>query len=427
MRPLLPVLLASLLLAAPAAAQTTGPSGATGPAAPAIVPPTATTDGATDVSRDAATAKGRVNPGNGASTVHFEYGTSTGYGLRTPDQTVPAGSTPVAVSARLSRLTTATTYHVRVVATNAAGVARGADRTFKTASAPARPGVVSEAARDITPDAATLAGRIDPNKQVTTYVFQWGTTTRYGRTTPTAGAGAGDTGTRVTARLTGLTPDTTYAYRIRATNAAGTTTGPNRTFRTAKLPLGLRATASPSPVRYGRTLTITGTVTGSGVGNVPVTLERRNFPFEVGFTPFGAQQRTSSSGVVTFAVPPFTLASQFRLVAPTRGGVVSNVAEVQVRAAVILRVRRISRGRLRLTGTVTPANAAGRVSLQRKGADGRYVLLKRVRLVQAGGVRRFKATLRQRRTTTTYRAATRLTGVGVLDGRSSTIRLAARP
>lgn len=101
--------------------------------------------------------------------MQFQYGTSTNYGLTSATQTLPAGASAVDVQARLERLTPATTYDYRVVAANAAGVARGANRTFRTASSPSRPGVASEPAGAVTLDAATLSARVDPNRQATTF------------------------------------------------------------------------------------------------------------------------------------------------------------------------------------------------------------------------------------------------------------------
>lgn len=417
------IVLAALVLAAPAAAQTTGP---TGPTTGNPSPPTASTEASGDVTLTAATVRGQVTPNGAETRVQFQYGTSTNYGLTTATQALAAGTTAVDVQARLERLTASTTYHYRVVATNDAGVTRGADRTFRTGSNPSRPGVASEPAKDVATDAATLAARIDPNRQATSYVFEYGTSTRYGNRTATAGAGTGDSGVRVEARISALRANTTYNFRVRATNASGTTVGSNRSFRTAKLPLGLSASASPQTVRYTRTLTVTGTVTGSDNRGVPIRLERRNFPFVAGFVAFGNQQLTDGSGIVRFSVPPFTLASQFRLVAPTRGALTSNVATVQVRAYVRLRARRISGGRVRLSGTVAPANASGRVSIQRRTATGRYALVRRVTLRRTRGVGRFSVTLRARAQTTTYRAATRLGGDALTDGRSATLRLRGR-
>ena len=94
-------------------------------AALAQAAPTATTGAAESVTTGSAAVTGTVNPGGDATTYQFEYGTSTSYGLTTPAADAGSGTTDVAARATLSSLTTNTTYHYRLVATNAAGVARG--------------------------------------------------------------------------------------------------------------------------------------------------------------------------------------------------------------------------------------------------------------------------------------------------------------
>jgi hypothetical protein len=69
------------------------------------------------------------------SDCRFEYGTTTAYGSYAPcTPALGAGSGAVAVSAEISGLGTATSYHFRIVATNATGTASGADQTFTTAA-----------------------------------------------------------------------------------------------------------------------------------------------------------------------------------------------------------------------------------------------------------------------------------------------------
>jgi hypothetical protein len=57
-----------------------------------------------------------------------------------------SGSSPVSVSGALSGLAPSTTYHYRLVATNADGTATGDDATFTTAAAPAAGGGSSSGA-----------------------------------------------------------------------------------------------------------------------------------------------------------------------------------------------------------------------------------------------------------------------------------------
>jgi len=101
---------------------------------PAVAPaPTVTTGAATDVTTTGATLNGTVNPNGAATTVSFEWGTTTSYGETTAGQAVGSGTAPQAVSAALTGLAPCTTYHYRATATSAGGTASGEDANFRTA------------------------------------------------------------------------------------------------------------------------------------------------------------------------------------------------------------------------------------------------------------------------------------------------------
>jgi hypothetical protein len=96
-------------------------------------PPLATTGAATGVRERAVTLNGTVDPRGDAAGVRFEYGPTTAYGSTSGAPDVPAPATASPVTATLTGLRPATTYHYRVVATTArGGAAAGADRTFRT-------------------------------------------------------------------------------------------------------------------------------------------------------------------------------------------------------------------------------------------------------------------------------------------------------
>lgn len=82
----------------------------------------------------------------------------------------------------------------------------------------------------------TLSATVDPKGLPTTYRFQYGASTAYGSETTPGSAGSGQGATVVSSAVTGLTPGTTYNYRVIATNAAGVTVGPNLTATTTSLP-----------------------------------------------------------------------------------------------------------------------------------------------------------------------------------------------
>jgi len=98
------------------------------------------TDPATGVGLNGATINGSVNPDGVATQARFEWGTTTSYGASTPDLAVGSDSSPHAVSVALPGLAQGTTFHYRVVATNADGrTTTGDDHTFTTATPPAAP------------------------------------------------------------------------------------------------------------------------------------------------------------------------------------------------------------------------------------------------------------------------------------------------
>jgi virginiamycin B lyase len=84
---------------------------------------------------------------------------------------------------------------------------------------------------------ARLRGKVRPNSQATYYHFEYGVTEDYGMATPTAYAGSAYDLDHVFAAVEGLHPDTKYHYRVVAENDAGVTTGPDREFETAALPV----------------------------------------------------------------------------------------------------------------------------------------------------------------------------------------------
>jgi hypothetical protein len=79
----------------------------------------------------------------------------------------------------------------------------------------------------------TLSAALAPNGAQASYHFEYGKTTTYDTTTIARTEAGGLDSTTVTALLAGLTPRTTYHYRVVATNADGTSTGADRTFSTS--------------------------------------------------------------------------------------------------------------------------------------------------------------------------------------------------
>jgi hypothetical protein len=98
-------------------------------------PPAVVTGGPQSVATTTVILTGTVDPRGGSTNWRFDYGTTTAYGSATSTQNAGSGIGAVAINAAVAGLTTGTTYHYRLVASNSAGAATGADATFTTVSA----------------------------------------------------------------------------------------------------------------------------------------------------------------------------------------------------------------------------------------------------------------------------------------------------
>ena len=193
-------------------------------------PPLVTTYLATNVASFSATLNGSVHPQGLTTTVHFQYGRTTSYGSTTSAQ-IRTGNTNQNVSANINGLSANTTYHFRIAATNSAGTRYGGDRTFTTLSATGPPVLFANPATLIATLSTTLNGRLDPHGLTTSVYFQYGTTTSYGLSTAPQSQ-SGNTFRNISTNISGLSANTTYHFRIAATNSAGTRYGGDRTFTT---------------------------------------------------------------------------------------------------------------------------------------------------------------------------------------------------
>lgn len=113
----------------------------------------------------------------------------------------------------------------------AVAIASAGNATPASAAASA-PTVTNGSPSDLGQSSATLSGTVNPNGQSTTYFFEYGTTTAYGTQTSPAGIGSGTTPVGVHQAIVGLTPNTTYHYRLVASSSAGTTNGADQTLTT---------------------------------------------------------------------------------------------------------------------------------------------------------------------------------------------------
>jgi hypothetical protein len=218
-------------------------------------------------------------------------------------------------------LTPATGYHYRLTATNAAGSDNGDDKTFTTPGVPAKPSVATGAVAGVTSTGATVNATVNPHALETTYVFQYGTSNAYGSSTTVTSVGSGTATVSVKQALAGLKSSTTYHYRVSATNAQGTVTGSDRSFKT-----------KAGAVKPGLALSAATKVTGTSAqlnGKVDPNGVATTFVFQYGTSKaYGAQTPVQSAGAgpdaINVSAPvgglqPHTT-YHFRLVATSASG-----------------------------------------------------------------------------------------------------------
>jgi hypothetical protein len=145
------------------------------------------------------------------------------------------GHATEAASAEVTGLMPATKYAFCLRVSNEAGeLVESAIETFTTSPAP--PSIEGESFSDLGSTEAQLEAEINPGGAETTYHFEYGPAAgSYDVSVPVAGRAIPGalTGRSVNAVATGLSPATTYHYRVVASNAvSGDVYGPDRTFTT---------------------------------------------------------------------------------------------------------------------------------------------------------------------------------------------------
>jgi DNA-binding beta-propeller fold protein YncE len=194
----------------------------------AIAAPTAT---ATSIH-----VSGTVDAGNAADTaetsVRLEYSTDNLNWTPSTQLAPLTGSGVQPVAGDITGLAPHTQYYVRIAAIADATVDSEAKAIVTGSQAPA---IENRPVNDLTSTSAAINVRINPLGLLSTYHYEYGTSTTYGQRLPLANeavAGTGHAPVPLTVRLGGLTPRSTYHYRIVAQSAAGTSYGDDATFAT---------------------------------------------------------------------------------------------------------------------------------------------------------------------------------------------------
>jgi parallel beta-helix repeat protein len=161
---------------------------------------------------------------------------------------------------------------------------------FVSSSSP--PSVSTDVATSATSSSATLNGTVNPNGTSTTVTFEYGTSSSYGSTvTATQSPLTGTNSQNVSVGVTGLATGTTYHFRVRGTNSAGTTNGDDQTFTTTSGPpvAAPTVTTGSGSAVTSTSATLNGTVNPNG--------STTTYYFEYGTTAsYGASTSSTSAG-----------------------------------------------------------------------------------------------------------------------------------
>src|SRR5205814_212921 len=151
--------------------------------------------------------------------------------------------------------------------TTSGGTSYGADQTLKTL--PNKPSVATRVASSVTQTSATLNATVNPNgSALSDCRFEYGTSSGYGSSAPCSPTpGSGSSPVAVSANVDGLSPNTSYHFRIVASNRGGTGSGSDQTLTTATEPVSDETLAASALTPSSATLNATVNPNGATVSD----------------------------------------------------------------------------------------------------------------------------------------------------------------
>ena len=126
---------------------------------------------------------------------------------------------------------------------------------------------------------AVVTGTVNPNGAITTYWYEFGTTSALGKSTSVQTVGSGYTAIPTPGYITGLAKNTTYYFRLVAQNAYGKSTGEQRIVTTTN---GTPAPVGSLPAAKTLTINIQSSSAATLLGTVNPNKSSTQYWFEYG-------------------------------------------------------------------------------------------------------------------------------------------------
>ena len=160
---------------------------------------------------------------------------------------------------------------------------------------------------------------MNPRGSETKYSFEYGTTEGYGFKTAEATAGSGTSNVEKSKAITGLTANTTYHFRIVATNSHGTVDGSDGVFSSGQPFVETKAATSVAETEA----TLNGTVNPKG--------SEAKYFFEYGTTEStGLKRRKQARALARVTLKRATRLRALKLIPPITFGLSQSIARGRV-------------------------------------------------------------------------------------------------
>jgi hypothetical protein len=278
-----------------------------------LIPPTVTTNDASNIGIDATRLNGNLDDLGTATSVNvsFEWGVTPGGPY--PNETIPETvNSTGAFSFNLTSLNQSSTYYYRAKAVGD-GTGYGVEKSFTTLTLPT---VTTSEASNIGIDTARLSGSLDDLGTATSVnvSFEWGVTPGGPYANETTPETVNVIGT-YSFDLPSLTENTTYYFRAKAVGL-GTSYGGEKSFTTLTSPTVTTNDASAIGINSAR---LNGTLDDLG------TASSANVSFEWGVTPGGpypnatTQEATNVTGTFSFDLSSLTPSTTYYFRAKAEG------------------------------------------------------------------------------------------------------------